>query len=362
MGQDKTRGITYKDAGVKTTNVTTGMEGLIAAVRETMKIRPAALDLGFYASVIDIGGGQGIAIATDGVGTKILVAEACERYDTIGIDCVAMNVNDIICVGARPLSMVDYIAVQEARDDLLTDLAAGLLAGARLARINIPGGEVAQLKEMITGLKPGYGFDLVGTCVGTVALNELIIGADVHPGDAIIGVASSGIHSNGLTLARHVLFDRMKLTVDSHLPELGRTLGEELLEPTAIYVNEVMSLIESDIAVKSLAHITSDGFLNLARAQASVGYRLTNLPEPQPIFDLIAGGGPVEPAEMYQVFNMGIGLCAVVNAADADRAVSILEADREARIIGEVVDDSEERIELTTQGLAGRPGGHFGPL
>lgn len=351
--------MTYSDAGVKTTNVTTGMEGLIAAVRETMKIRPAALDLGFYASVIDIGGGQGIAIATDGVGTKILVAEACERYDTVGIDCIAMNVNDIICVGARPLSMVDYIAVQEARDDLLTALAAGLLAGARLAKINIPGGEVAQLKEMINGLKPGYGFDLVGTCVGTVALEDLIIGADVQAGDAIIGVASSGIHSNGLTLARRVLFDRMNLSVDSHVPELGRTLGEELLEPTAIYVDEVMALIESDIPVKSLAHITSDGFLNLARAEATVGYHLTDLPAPQPIFELIASGGPVDMAEMYQVFNMGIGLCAVVDAADADRAASILGANREARIIGTVVDDAEERVELRAQGLVGRPGGHF---
>ncbi len=351
--------MTYSDAGVKTTNVTTGMEGLIAAVRETMKIRPAALDLGFYASVIDIGGGQGIAIATDGVGTKILVAEACERYDTVGIDCIAMNVNDIICVGARPLSMVDYIAVQEARDDLLTELAAGLLAGARLAKINIPGGEVAQLKEMINGLKPGYGFDLVGTCVGTVALEDLIIGADVQAGDAIIGVASSGIHSNGLTLARRVLFDRMNLSVDSHVPELGRTLGEELLEPTAIYVDEVMALIESDIPVKSLAHITSDGFLNLARAEATVGYHLTDLPAPQPIFELIASGGPVDMAEMYQVFNMGIGLCAVVDAAEADRAASILGANREARIIGTVVDDAEERVELRAQGLVGRPGGHF---
>ena len=359
MKKDKTPGMTYNGAGVKTTNVTTGMEGLIAAVRETMNIRSAVLDLGFYASVIDIGGRQGIAIATDGVGTKILVAEACERYDTVGIDCVAMNVNDIICVGARPLSMVDYIAVQEAHDDLLTELAAGLLAGARLARINIPGGEVAQLKEMVTGLKPGYGFDLVGTCVGTVALEDLIIGADVRPGDAIIGVASSGIHSNGLTLARRVLFDRMKLTVDSHIPEIGRALGEELLEPTAIYVDETMALVESDISVKSLAHITSDGFLNLTRAQASVGYRLTDLPEPQPIFELIAGGGPVETTEMYQVFNMGIGLCAVVDAADADRAVSILGADREARIIGEVFDDPEERVELTAQGLVGRRGGHF---
>jgi len=354
--------VTYNSVGVKTTNVNAGMEGLISAVRKSMKIRPTELDLGFYASVMDVGGGQGVAIATDGVGTKILVAEACERYDTVGIDCVAMNVNDIICVGARPISMVDYIAVQEAREDLLTDLARGLLEGAKQAKINIPGGEVAQLPEMVTGIKPGYGFDLVGTCVGTVSLDSLILGEDIEPGDAIIGVAASGIHSNGLTLARNVLFDTMGLTVDSHLPELGRSLGEELLEPTAIYVDEVMDLIDNGPAVKSLAHITSDGFLNLGRAKAQVGYRITDLPDPPAIFEVIARGGPVDMAEMYQVFNMGIGLCAIVSAADADRAVSVLGHSRAAQVLGHVTDDPEERVIIEPHGLVGSPGSHFQPI
>jgi phosphoribosylformylglycinamidine cyclo-ligase len=359
MAENDSRSLTYESVGVKTTNVNTGMEGLIRAVRETMKIRPTVLDLGYYASVIDIGQGMGIAMATDGVGTKILVAEMAGKYDTVGIDCVAMNVNDIICVGARPLSMVDYIAVQEARDDLLTDLARGLLAGAKLARINIPGGEVAQLKEMVTGIKPGYGFDLVGTCVGTVALDKLVIGEDVRPGDAIIGIVASGIHSNGLTLARRVLFDQMKLDVNSYLPEFGRPLGEELLEPTAIYVDEVMALLESGLAVKSLTHITSDGFLNLTRAKAQVGYEITDLPATLPIYEAIAAGGPVEAAEMYQVFNMGIGFCAVVSEKDADKAVSILGGAREARVIGRVTDDPEERVVIKQHNLVGKPGTHF---
>lgn len=351
--------LTYESVGVRTTNVNSGLEGLIKTVRETMKIRPAALDLGYYASVIDIGHGLGLALATDGVGTKILVAEMLEKYDTVGIDCVAMNANDIICVGAKPLSLVDYIAVQEARDDLLTPLAEGLLAGAKMAGINIPGGEVAQLGGMISGLKPGYGFDLVGTCAGTVELDKLIIGEDLTPGDAIIGISSSGVHSNGLTLARRVLFEEMGLGPDSYVPEFGRTAGEELLEPTAIYVPEVMALLESDVKVKSLTHITSDGFLNLTRAKEKVGYAITDLPAPPPIFDVIAAGGPVEPAEMYRVFNMGIGFCAVVDSSDCDKAVSILGASRPAQMIGRVVEDREERVTLGQYGLVGRPGSKF---
>lgn len=361
MDNDDRNPLTYNSVGVTTTNVNTGMEGLISAVRETMKIRPTVLDLGYYASVIDVGGGLGVALATDGVGTKILVAEMCERYDTVGIDCIAMNVNDIICVGARPLSMVDYIAVQEAREDLLTGLAQGLLEGAKRAKINIPGGEVAQLKEMITGIKPGYGFDLVGTCVGTVPLDSVIIGEDIRAGDIIIGVAASGIHSNGLTLARNVLFDKMGLDVDSYLPELGRTLGEELLEPTAIYVDDVMDLIDHGPKVKSLAHITSDGFLNLARAKAPVGFRITDLPEPPAIFKVIEEGGPVEPAEMYQVFNMGVGLCAIVSEEDAEAAVSILGREHYAQVIGHVTDDPGQRVIIEPSNLVGAPGSHFRP-
>lgn len=349
----------YEALGVKTTNVSSGLEGLIAMARETFKIRPAALDLGFYASVMDIGDGRGIAFSTDGVGTKILVAEMCEKYDTVGIDCVAMNVNDIICVGARPLSMVDYIAVQEAREDLLTELGKGLLAGAKIAKINIPGGEVAQLKEMIAGVRPGLGFDLVGTCIGTVALDEMVIGEDLRAEDVVIGVASSGIHSNGLTLARAVLFERMKLDVGSYIPELGRTVGEELLEPTAIYVDEVMDLLESGVKVKSLAHITSDGLLNLTRAKAQVGFKITDFPEPAPIFQVIASGGKVDPAEMFQVFNMGIGLCAVVAKEDADRAVAILGSNREARVIGQVIEDPNESVTIEPYGLTGNRGSHF---
>ncbi len=353
--------ISYDQAGVKPTNVTSGMEGLIGFVRKTFEIRPTALDLGYYASVIDIGGGVGVAISTDGVGTKILIAEMCDKYDTIGIDCVAMNANDIICVGATPLSMVDYIAVQQVNDALLNDIAKGLYEGARQARINIPGGELAQLGEMVAGIKPGFGFDLVGTCIGTVALDKLVIGADLAAGDVVIAIASSGIHSNGLTLARRVLFDRMGLSAESRLDELGRTVGEELLEPTAIYVAEAMEMLAAGLRVKSFAHITSDGLLNLNRAKKTVGWRITDLPDVPPVFSVIQEGGPVAKEEMWRVFNMGIGFCAVVDPADAEAALAVAGKNRPAMIIGEVIDDPEGRVHIEPLRLAGTLKTHFQP-
>ena len=359
MPNNYSKPLTYDNAGVIPANESSGMTGLLKSIKKTFEIRPSALELGYFASVIEIGGGKGIAIATDGVGTKILVAEACEKYDTIGIDCIAMNANDIICVGAEPLSLVDYIAVQEISDDLLSELGKGLLRGAELANINIPGGEIAQLKEMITGLRPGSGFDLVGTCVGTVDLDKILIGQDIMPGDSIIGIASSGIHSNGLTLARHVLFEKMKLKVTSHQPEFGRSVGEELLEPTAIYVSEAMELLNAGIKIKSFAHITGDGLFNLTRTKAKVGFRITDLPEMMPIFSVIADGGPVEPEEMWRVFNMGIGFCVVVDPADQARALEISSRNQPAQVIGHVIEDPEQHVYIEPQNLVGTPATHF---
>lgn len=257
--------------------------------------------------------------------------------------------------------MVDYIAVEEADDDLLSAIAAGLLEGARQARINIPGGEIAQLREMITGIRPGRGFDLVGTCVGSVKTDEIVVGADLAPGDPIIGIASSGIHSNGLTLARAVIFGTSGLKADSHVADFGRTAGEELLEPTAIYVPEVLELLQSDIKVKSLAHITSDGFLNLTRAEAAVGYRITDLPPVPPVFSFIAGNSDLPPAEMWQVFNMGIGFCAVVAPEDTGAALKILGQARPASIIGEVVEDPLEQVFIDPHKLVGTKKNGFVP-
>jgi phosphoribosylformylglycinamidine cyclo-ligase len=219
---------------------------------------------------------MGLAICTDGVGSKSVVADMMKKYDTIGIDCVAMNVNDVICVGARPLSMVDYIAVGVA--DMLGAIAIGLAEGARQAGISISGGEIAQLKNVVTG------FNLVGMAVGLVPLDHIVIGQDLVPGDALIGIGADGMHANGLTLARRALFAQGGLSVDQFVPELGTTLGAELLKPTPIYVREVLDILAEVPRIKALVNITGDGLLNLPRVAAPVGFDLDNLPPAPRIF------------------------------------------------------------------------------
>ena len=281
------------------------------------------LGLGPYANVIDLGDGRGLALCTDGVGTKVLIAQMMDRYDTVGIDCVAMNVNDLICVGAEPLSMVDYIALEEQDPVFLEAIAKGLHEGARQAAVAIVGGEVAQLPEIIKGLRPGRGFDLAAAAVGIVPLDRLILGQDIEPGDALVGLASSGIHSNGLTLARRVLFGDAGLDPFARLEGLDKSIGEELLEPTRIYVAPVMEMLRSGLSIKSLFHVTGEGFLNLTRHRSEIDWLIENLPETPPIFDLIQHYGQLSDREMYTTFNMGIGFCVAVPAGEAGRAIEV---------------------------------------
>src|SRR5215203_4178473 len=228
---------------------------------------------GHYASVLRLDDRMGLALSTDTVGTKMVVAERLGRYDTIGIDCVAMNVNDVICVGAEPIAMLDFILTERADPEVCGQLGVGLARGAELAGVEIPGGEIAQVGDIVSGQELG------GSCVGLVALDAIVTGADVRPGDPVIGLPSSGLHSNGYTLARAALAD---VPLDDE--RLGRPLGDVLLEPTKIYVR---------------------------------------LPVP-PIFDLIQELGDVSDEEMREVFNMGCGFTCVVAAADEDRALELL--------------------------------------
>jgi phosphoribosylformylglycinamidine cyclo-ligase len=275
------------------------------------------------------------------------------RYDTIGIDCVAMNVNDVLCVGARPISMVDYIGVEESDADMLGAIAIGLAAGAKAAGVSISGGEISPLKDVMRG------FDLVGTAVGLVALDRIITGRDLVPGDVIIGLESSGIHSNGMTLARHAFFERAGLPIEHVFSELGIPLGEELLKPTLIYVPEILEIIAEVPGVKALVNITGDGLLNLPRVLSPVGFRIDDLPPPPPIFGLIQLHGPVERAEMFEVYNMGVGFCVVAARDDADRVLRILARHhRHARVIGEAIDDPGKGVHLPREGLVGH-GKHF---
>jgi len=325
----------YAKAGVDQGAADSAVAGLVRALGAIKLDRPSAqVPLpGHYASVIKIDERTGIALSTDGVGTKLMIAEELGRFDTIGIDCVAMNVNDVICVGAEPLAMLDYIAIEKADPAVCEEIGVGLARGAEQAGIEIPGGELAQLGQMVRGV------DVSGACFGTVALDAIVDGSAVEPGDVVIGLPSTGLHSNGYTLARSALAD---IPLDDE--RLGRPLGEALLEPTEIYVKPIVELLRSGVDVRGLAHITSGGTGNLLRLAAEVGYEIDDpLPVP-PIFELIQEQGEVASKEMHEVFNMGCGFCVVVPAGDEAAALERLRRHYpEAKRIGSGV-SGERRI------------------
>ncbi len=353
-------GTLYDDAGVASVSQRPGFKALLAQLRRTFELRPnigrPQLDFGHFAGVLDIGGPLSLAISTDGIGTKAIVAQLVDRYDTVGIDCVAMNANDVICVGAEPIAMTDYIAVAVADDRLLEEIGKGLLEGARQANITIPGGEISQIREIIKSEREGFGFDLVGTCVGVVERDAVLTGAHIVEGDVIVGLASSGIHSNGLSLARQVLLQQAGFKASQFIEEFQQTLGEELLTPTTIYVRPVMQMLSERLPVKALVHITSDGFLNLARVDSETGFVIDFLPEPHPIFSLIEERGSMSTAEMYRVFNMGIGFCVVVSPEGESRVKEMAQSHAfRAWTLGYCVADKRKRVTLPN-GLVGENG------
>ena len=337
----------YARAGVDQVGAGAAVRALVAVLAgiETGAPSRSVLPSGHYAAVLRLDDTRGLALSCDGVGTKVVVAERLGRLDTVGIDCVAMNVNDVICVGAEPIAVLDYIAVEEADPGALEQIAVGLRAGAEAARVEIPGGELAVLPELIRGHPSPHGFDLLGFCVGLVDLDSIVTGASVEPGDAIVGIPSSGVHSNGLTLARRALGDD----------------DERLLEPTVIYVRAVRELLESAVEVRGLAHITGEGFLNLLRLEAEVGYRIDSPLPVSPVFELIAERGNVEPAEMYEVFNMGCGFCCVVPAAGAEEAVSILARRHPGTEVIGRASTAAGVVELPRAGLRGTRQGFTAP-
>jgi phosphoribosylformylglycinamidine cyclo-ligase len=324
-------GDAYARAGVDQDAADAAVAALLESLGRIDPGRPSrqAIGPGHYASVIRLDDRTGIALSADGVGTKLLIAERLDRWEEVGIDCVAMNVNDLVCVGAEPLAMLDYVAVPHAEPDVMRDLGRGLRRGAELAGIEIPGGELAQIGEIVRGL------DLVGACFGTVELDAIVTGAGIEPGDPVLGLPSSGLHSNGYTLARRAL-DGIPMEDE----RLGRPLGDVLLEPTEIYVPAVLELLRSPAEVRGLAHVTSGGVGNLLRLNEEAGYEIDDpLPVP-PIFELIREHASVSDDEMHEVFNMGCGFCCVVAAADEDSALELLRthypaAKRMGRAIGQ---------------------------
>jgi phosphoribosylformylglycinamidine cyclo-ligase len=334
-------------------NAVAALVDVLAGIRTGRPSR-AALASGHYANVLRIDDTRGIALSCDSVGSKVIVCEQLGRYDTIGIDLFGMNANDVICVGADPIALLDYIAVEEANPEVLEQIGIGLRAGAELAGVEIPGGELAVLPEVVRGHPSPHGFDLVGFCVGLVDLDAVITGSSIEPGDAVVGIPSSGIHSNGLSLARAVLTD-----LDEELDT--QTMGDLLLEPTVIYVKAIRELLESKVEVRGLAHITGDGFLNLLRLEAHAGYRIdAPLPVP-PVFVHIAERGGVEDAELYEVFNMGVGFCVVVPHSDADAAVTLLDRHHPGTAVIGHTTTATGVVELPKQGLIGRRGEGFTP-
>lgn len=331
--------LTYAQAGVDIEKTEKSLRNLISLAKATFEFRKGKLgqvatDIGHYAGLIEFGEFY-LAMTTDGVGTKVLVADMVKKYDTIGIDMIAMNVNDLIVVGAEPVALVDYIALKEPNKELLDGIAKGLYEGAKQSEIAIIGGETAILPELVDP------FDLAGTAIGIVNKDKVITGGEIKPGDAVIGVESSGIHSNGLTLARRLLIPKYGLDYEFE----GKKLWEHLLEPTRIYVKPIMNLLKS-VEVKGMAHITGGGLLNLKRI-TNYGFSL-EMPEIKGIFKLIYENGvPLD--EMFKTFNMGIGFIIVVSQEDKEEVLQILNRHFPSYEIGEII--KEPKIVVKNYGI-----------
>ncbi|VVB85765.1 Phosphoribosylformylglycinamidine cyclo-ligase [uncultured archaeon] len=281
-------------------------------------------DVGHYAGLIDFGE-YALALTTDGVGSKVLIANDMKRWNTVGIDCIAMNVNDLLAMGIEPLAFVDYIAISEPNDEIMKQIGEGLAKGAEMSRITIVGGETASLPDIIRG------FDLAGTCLGMVKKDRIITGERIEIGDAVVGLPSTGVHSNGYTLVRSILKGAGYLYNNPFPYNTDTTIGDELLIPTKIYMEILDAASRFDI--HGLAHITGSGLMKLHRI-TGYGFNITDPLEPQPVFRFLQEEGGVEDLEMYKTFNMGMGFVVVLPRSEAGEAAKVLGG----KIVGEIID------------------------
>ena len=323
--EDDNEGLTYAETGVDIAASEAATAALVGAAGEFE---------GDYAGLVDIGKAY-LALATDGVGTKLLVAEAVDDYSTVGIDCLAMNVNDLVAQGVEPIAFVDYLAVERPEEGTAEQLGEGLRRGASEAGIALVGGETAVVPDIVSGL------DIAGACAGLAPKGSLFPG-EAQPGDALVGWPSSGIHSNGLTLAREAV-TREHAYTDPFPPDPDRTIADALLEPTRLYTDLLDSLREHD--THAAAHITGGGWTNLTR-MGTHRYEVTDPFAAQPVFGLVQRAGDVDDREMHRTFNMGTGFVAAVAPESADT----LAATTGGRILGQV-----ERAE--SNGEADQEGG-----
>jgi len=339
--------LTYADAGVNIDAGNRAVELMKQSVSSTFRPEVLtgiggfgglfALDTTRYKQPVLVSG-------TDGVGTKLRVAFMLDKHDTIGIDAVAMCVNDILTLGAEPLFFLDYLAVGRLQPDKVAEIVSGVAEGCKQAGCALVGGETAEMPDFY-----GEGeYDIAGFAVGVVDRERIIDGKSIVPGDALIGLPSSGLHSNGYSLARRVLLERAGYRVDQVHPELGRTVGEEMLEPTRIYARTVLPLLDR-FDIKGIAHITGGGLLeNVPRIlPPGTSARIeTKTWETPAVFNIIAREGPVDMTEMYRVFNMGIGMVLAVAEEKADEIVqALIEAGENALVIGRVT-AGEGKVEL----------------
>lgn len=321
--------MTYADSGVDIFKEEKAIKGLLSNIKATRQGIGKPIG-GHYAGMIEFGE-YALVLCTDGVGSKVQIAHEMKKYDTVGIDCIAMNVNDAICVGAEPLAFVDYLAIDNPKPEITKEIGKGLEKGAELSNISIISGETASLPEIING------FDLAGTCLAYLKKEDIVLGDKIKPGDVIIGLSSSGIHSNGYSLVRKVV-KNAKMKYNDKFPDglyHGKKIGEILLIPTRIYVKETVELLKK-VKVHGIAHITGSGLRKLKRINKNVKFVIDDPLEPQPIFEFLKKYGNIEDYEMYQTFNMGMGLAIVVSNDDAENAVKILKkfSDSEVKIVG----------------------------
>ncbi|MBW9222821.1 phosphoribosylformylglycinamidine cyclo-ligase [Methanothermococcus sp. SCGC AD-155-K20] len=336
--------VTYKDSGVdiyKEDKIIMALTSQITFKR-TDDLKPSEELKGHYAGAIEFGDYY-LVLCTDGVGSKMIIAEMANKFDTVPIDMIGMNVNDAICIGAEPVALVDYMAVEDINEDIAREIGKGLNEGLKEANISLIGGETATLPDIVKGI------DIAGTVLAIVKKDKIITGENIKEGDLIIGLRSSGIHSNGLSLARKVFFEIGNMNIHSKL-SYGKTIGEELLIPTRIYVKPVLGMVRK-LNIKGLAHITGGGFRKLKRLNKDVVYLIDNLPEIPPIFQEIQRIGNVPDEEMFRTFNMGIGFCVIVDKKDSERAIEIANNyNIPAYIIGKVVNEVEVNEEKIKNG------------
>jgi phosphoribosylformylglycinamidine cyclo-ligase len=316
--------LTYAKSGVDIR----AEERAISAMKSVMTGKRTGIgapitDIGHYAGLIDMGE-FAIAMTTDGVGSKVLIANAMKKWDTVGIDCMAMNVNDLLAIGAEPLAFVDYLALEKVDPEMTAQIAVGLERGAEISNISIVGGETASLPEIIRG------FDLAGTCIGMIKKKDVISGEKIEKGDMIVGLPSSGLHSNGFSLARKIV-EESDYTYFDQMPYSKRTIGEELLEPTRIYMEALEVIQKAD--VHGMAHITGSGLLKLHRI-SGFGFEIDDPIEPQPIFRFLQEEGGVDEDEMYRTFNMGMGWVFVLPEGDVDAVLDMTDG----KLVGEITD------------------------